>query len=222
VAADIAAIINACDAPYYVEPFVGGASVLALVKKEHRLALDVESNLIWMWKAVQQGWVPPTEVSRELYSALRNHPHDSALKGFVAYGCSWGGKFFGGYASGDDRNFADEGSRRITNKVAPHIKDVFFDCCDYKDAEAYGEGWIFYCDPPFLNTATYSAGGVFNHQEFWSWADSMANMGHVMLVSETEAPDGWDVCWEKEVTSSYTALEPMTKRSEKLFARNLD
>src|SRR3954463_779951 len=102
VSTDIAEVLahfgQSCDR--YVEPFTGGGSVLYRVAPMYDdvLAADIHTDLILMWKAVQNGWVPPAAISREEYTAIKSES-PSALRGFVGFGCSFGGKWFGGYAS---------------------------------------------------------------------------------------------------------------------------
>lgn len=61
IAKHIAAVINAQPGDVYVEPFVGGASVLALVDKPVRLASDCHPELIAMWQGASD---PPGRVSQ--------------------------------------------------------------------------------------------------------------------------------------------------------------
>src|ERR1700750_2056717 len=83
----------------YVEPFVGAGSVAAEMVPffDGAILSDASPDLIAMWQALQNGWEPPENVTLEEYEAQRHAPV-SALRGFVGYGCSFGGKWFGGYA----------------------------------------------------------------------------------------------------------------------------
>ena len=52
-----------------------------------------------MWKALQQGWEPPDLVTFEDYEYVRAHQDENpALTAFVGFGCTFGAKWFGGYA----------------------------------------------------------------------------------------------------------------------------
>lgn len=55
---------------YYVEPFVGGAN---MIDKVNGLRIGADNNvyLIEMWKALQKGWKPPKEITRETYNDFR-------------------------------------------------------------------------------------------------------------------------------------------------------
>lgn len=57
----------------YIEPLVGAGSVLLRMAPHFQdvCAGDAHRDLIMMYKALQRGWKPPTEVSEELYQSLR-------------------------------------------------------------------------------------------------------------------------------------------------------
>ena len=55
--------------------------------------------LIEMLIGVQLGYELPDSISKEQYDYIRTHKdEDHVLTGFVGFGCSFGGKWFGGYA----------------------------------------------------------------------------------------------------------------------------
>ena len=81
-----------------VEPFVGGCNVISKMDGE-RYCYDINEYLIEMYKAVQNGWIPPTTITKEEYDYIKNNKNeDKVLTGFVGIGCSYSGKWFGGYA----------------------------------------------------------------------------------------------------------------------------
>ena len=55
----------------YFEPFVGGAWVLQEMDGK-RIASDGNKALIAMYKALQNGWIPPTFVSEDEWRKWRN------------------------------------------------------------------------------------------------------------------------------------------------------
>src|SRR5687768_14256499 len=80
---------------YYLEPFMGGGSVLAAVAPDfaHAVGADASGSLVELWQAViADEWHPPVHMSREVYNAMREHPTDCPLKGWAAYGASYRGK----------------------------------------------------------------------------------------------------------------------------------
>ena len=59
---------------YYVEPFVGGCNSIDKVSGP-RIGNDSNPYLIILWKSLQNGWIPPTTISKELYTDIRKNPN---------------------------------------------------------------------------------------------------------------------------------------------------
>ena len=89
IAGRIALLLEALREPgqVYVEPFVGGASVVARMSGE-RTAGDAHPELIALYKAVQNGWVPPSVVTEKQYKAAKEGEFDDQLhlKAFIGFG----------------------------------------------------------------------------------------------------------------------------------------
>ncbi len=197
---------------YYIEPFVGACNTLIHVPGP-RLAIDSNPYLIHMWQAVQQGWLPPDKVSESLYQRVKNSPDDDPpLTAFIGFACSFGAKWFGGYARGDSRNYAAEGLRGILKK-APHLEDVIFHCGDYREAEI-PPGGLVYCDPPYGGTTGYDAVKSFDTPTFWAWAKTLEVP---TFVSEYAAPDPWEVVWSKTRAASLDLNTGGKQAIERLF-----
>lgn len=185
------------------EPFCGGGAVtVALAQKYGSVqASDVHRDLIHMWQSLQEGWEPPTEVSEEDYQHWRytepTTQEESALKAFIGYGCSFGGKWFGGFARDGKgvRNFAAESIRNL-NKAVPHLTNAVFVTGDYESLVKAKPGDLVYCDPPYEGTTKYK--DDFDHARFWAWATGLADSGVHVYVSEYNAPDSWTEVWRKE------------------------
>ena len=85
----------------YIEPFVGGCSVIAKVNHENRIGNDINKALIALYKAIQNGWIPPDKLTNETYIRLKTEKNEEdPLTAFAGFGCSFAGKWFGGYARG--------------------------------------------------------------------------------------------------------------------------
>lgn len=192
----------------------GGAVTQHLAQKYTKVyASDAHEELMLMWRAVQDGWVPPTELSEAQWRELKD-AEPSALRGFAGFGCSFGGKWFGGYARGVGRNFADEAVRNIM-RFKPHMGNVEFAHRSYMDIAPY-PGDVVYCDPPYEATTPYSMG--FDHEAFWAWATDLAKQGVHVYVSEYNAPEGWTCVWEKEQRMQVDSnKDNKQKRVEKLW-----
>lgn len=206
------------DGQWYVEPFVGGANVIDKVDG-NRIGSDFNPYVIALWKAVSDGWVPPDLVTEEEYAEARRDRVEDARTAFIGFGCSYSGKFFGGYARGDDakgnpRNYCAESKRNIL-KQAESLRGVQFHHCSYDDLEIPPNS-IIYCDPPYLGTTGYATGS-FDHDKFWQWCRDKVSEGHRVYVSEYTAPDDWVSVWEKTVNNTLTKDTGSKKGVEKLF-----
>lgn len=137
---------------------------------------------------------PPEE-----YRYIRDHKdEDPALAGFVGFGCSFGGKWFGGYArNASGTNYALQSKRSLLKDMAT-LQDAHFVCEDYRRV-CIPPGAVIYADPPYNNTTGYS-GERFDSSEFWRAMRLLADTGHTVFVSEQEAPPGIECIWEKPFT----------------------
>ena len=162
---------------------------------------DSHVELIDLWKAMQNGWLPPTELSEEDYQWLRLNPEAPGhLRAYAGFGCSFAGKYFGGYARckrGD--NYPQAAHNGLLSKMAC-MRHATFLCVDYKSLNI-PDGAVVYCDPPYADTTKFNGSVAFNSGEFWPWVRELSNRCFV-FVSEYKAPHDFDVVLEVK-----TALE---------------
>ena len=168
-----------------VEPFVGGCNVISKMNGE-RYCYDINEYLIEMYKAVQNGWIPPTTITKEEYDYIKdNKDENKVLTGFVGIGCSYSGKWFGGYARNKTgRNYCLNAHNSILKQLND-IRDIKFDCKDYKELEF--DDCLIYCDPPYKDTTKYPIIGEFNTEEFWNVMRNWSK-NNTVIISEYEAP----------------------------------
>ncbi|MCX4572305.1 DNA adenine methylase [Streptomyces sp. NBC_01571] len=180
----------------YIEPFMGGGATFARMAPmfDQASAGDVVEDLVLLWTAARNGWEPPTDVDDTLYNTLRD-AGPSPVRGFVGFGCSFGGKWFGGRAKGGynadgtPRNHAAESARAVL-RLAPKMHGTDIRLRGYQDWTPDADT-VVYCDPPYAGTQAYGAAGAFDSAMFWKTAESWVADGALVLVSEYEAPDGW-------------------------------
>lgn len=201
----------------YLEPFMGGAWVLAQMAPHFAApaAGDAMPDLAMMWQAVQRGWVPPTEMSRQRWEQLR-YESSSPERAFAGFGCSFGGKWFGGYAPRPERQYADAAHKNVM-RHGDLIRGVFVEHADYRQWQP-GKGTVVYCDPPYEGTTAYGGVSEFSSGEFWDTMRWWNYWGATVFVSEYSAPSDWRCVWSVD---SYSTLDraatsgaPVT---EKLF-----
>lgn len=204
----------------YIEPFLGGGNLFSEVPATNKWGNDTAKYAVALLDALSKGWVPPTYLSEEQYYQIKEAPCSYApeLVGFAAYSCSYAGKFWGGYARGNDnrgspRNFAAEQSRNLLKQVSG-LKGAKFTVGSYQEM-SIPAGSTVYCDPPYENTTGYK--GNFRHDEFWAWCEELVEKGCRVFVSEYAAPKKWVTIWEKEVANSLTKNTGSKKGVEKLF-----
>jgi len=225
----LVAISENCNLSEYenwVEPFVGGANMIAEVANMVRWGNDINPYIIEMFKAIQNGWFPPTLVTEEDYEKIKeNKDVDTALTGYVGFALSFGGKWFGGYrrdvagTKGNIENMKTQSRRAYESllKQKPFIQDVIFSCQHYKNMYIPKTKSIIYCDPPYAMTTKYKE--QFESDKFWDWCNEMAQRGHKVFVSEYQAPEGWRCIWEKVVNSSLTKETGSKQATERLFTK---
>lgn len=103
----------------FVSLFCGACSIESKIKADIKILNDKHEYLIEMFKALQNGYELPDEITEEQYEYIRNNlDEDKALSGFVGFACSFGGKWFGGYARDNKkhRNYASTGKRGLIKK----------------------------------------------------------------------------------------------------------
>lgn len=174
----------------FIDAFCGSCNIISKIDSNRiRIANDKHKELIAMWQWVQEKGVErlPTEVSKELYYYIKTSTTSPDwLKGFVGFGCSFAGKWWGGYATSDnkERNYATNAINTIAKKLKG-LNNVTFVCGDYFDIVIPPTPSVIYCDIPYKSSTGYSV-GTFNHEAFYAWAYSMKALGHIVLVSEYE------------------------------------
>ena len=190
----------------YVEPFVGGGNSIVRINANKRIGADANRYVISLLSELRDGWIPP-DISREEYTDIRDHKdsYDDHLVGWAGVGCSYSGKWFGGYAGlvktrDGIRDYISEARRNVLAQ-APLLTGVDLRHCDYENLSIQ-DGSVIYCDPPYANTLKYP--GEFDTRKFWLWCEDMSRFNSV-LVSEYEAPEGWSTLWHGMRGSSLSA-----------------
>ena len=209
IAKDIAPLILKSNPQVVTEPFCGALNVSVAMLKLNPdlkiLASDLHVDLIEMWKAAQDGWVPPKTLTKEEYEALKNSTQ-SPLRTFAGYGCSFSGRWWGGYASDSSgRNYCGNAANSI-EKIKPFLKNITFSSHPYQDSET---GDVVYCDPPYANTTKPGQKLDFNSELFWNWVQ---NQKVPVFVSEYSSP--LPFVWEKKVKTDMHTKNGQEERTE--------
>lgn len=205
----------------YVEPFVGGGNAIEAVPGR-RTGYDSNKYVIALLRAIRDGWELPY-ISKTAYQSIKSDPdrYPAKLVGWAGIGCSYSGKWFGGYAGkvetqGGTRDYIDEAIRNAAIQRPKLIGCKFFHR-DYQKIE-FSQPSLIYCDPPYAGTLKYK--DDFDSRAFYEWCELRANEGHVVFVSEYDAPACWKTVWSRQVGSSLSANGSVGGRktsTEKLF-----
>ena len=218
ISKQIAEILNSAidkDTPF-VSLFCGSCAIESKVQADIKILNDKHPYLIAMWQALQNGWTPPDVVTKEEYYHVKaNMDENPALAGFVGFGCSFGGKWWGGYAKdkrGDD--YCGQAKRGLLKDLVG-IQSATFTCLDYRDVEI-PDGAVVYCDPPYVNTTEYTV-GQFDTDEFWNYMRQLSKRCDV-YISEESAPDDFECIWSKEKVRTLEKNDNVGRvKVEKLF-----
>tara|TARA_R100001163_G_C4989396_1_gene142527 strand:- start:100 stop:792 length:693 start_codon:yes stop_codon:yes gene_type:complete len=198
----------------WVEPFMGSGKVISKVHGR-RIGADVNHEMIALFKAIQDGWEPPTEVSEEFYYQVRENQDEypDHLKGFISIGCSFGAKRWDSYAKDKTKTNYALLAHNSLMRLKPLLKNIELHSCDYQALEIPDRSLI-YCDPPYANTSGY--GFSFSHEDFYLWCKNKVSEGHYLFVSEYNMPDFFEEVWSTEVVVTL-AKNTVNKKVERLY-----
>lgn len=179
---------------------------------------DKQEYLIALFNGVKNGYELPEIITEEKYKYIREHKdEDKVLTGFVGFGCSFAGKFFGGYARNKtNTNYAKQSKTSLLKDMATLMNTKFINE-DYKNV-VIPENSVIYADPPYKGTTTgYGIKGKFDSDEFWEYARNVSKT-NIMFISELQAPEDFIAIWEKPFTRTMDRnKDNQFKTTEKLF-----
>ena len=186
----------------FVDLFCGSCNVISKIDDNRlRIANDKHKYLIAMWKALQDGWLPPDKISREEYVFIRDNKDDSPyLAGFVGFACSFAGRWFEGYAyNSKGYNYCLSSKRSCINKLS-NLNNVEFYNLNY-DKVNIPKGSLVYCDIPYKGSKPYCKKEVeiFDHYEFYQWVRDNSSTYDIYISEYKEnVPEDFEIVWEME------------------------
>lgn len=206
----------------YMENFVGGANIIDKINCKNRYGSDIHKYLIALLKQAQRDTsVFPNTISKEEYYKVKNHKelYLNWYVGLIGFCASYNSKWFGGYANnvktkvGTVRNYTDEAIKNII-KQAPNLKDIHFECCDFRDVDKNIKGYVIYEDIPYKDTTKYAT-EQFSYEEFYDWC-RMMSQNNIVLISEYNMPDDFECIWSKDLMCTLDK-NSRTNKVEKLW-----
>jgi DNA adenine methylase len=201
--------------------------------KGNRIAADNNKYLIALWQGLQANLNRPYEITKQMYDNAKNDfkngtnefysDFEIAWIGFMA---SFNGIFYSGFVGNKHhirdkhkKTYSSIAIRNITNQFK-NLKDVCFVYADYKTLEIPEKSFI-YCDIPYFNTSSYTTSNLFNHLEFYTWAELKSKEGNKVFISEYWMPeDRFTKIWQKQVNCNITANKPQTKIESLFIPKN--
>ncbi len=201
----------------WVEPFVGGANMIDKVKGR-RIGADINPYLIDALIAIRDCVIDlpknNKEFTEENYKELRKNDNYK-YKGYAGFAFSYSGKWLGGWRRDglSRRDYVNESYKNAINQ-SPLLQGVRLVNESYLDLQI-PDNSLIYCDPPYEGTTKYK--DSFNHTEFWDWCRQKAKEGHIVFVSEYNAPNDFKCVWEKKIVSSLTKDTGSKVATERLF-----
>ena len=187
----------------WVEPFVGGANVIDKVQG-NRIGNDNQEYVIALYKALQNGYVPPKEVTSDFFFEVENNKdkYPKELVGYLGTQLTFGFEWWGSFRRDNTgkRNYGIEAYNNIM-KQQPNLIGIEFVCGDYRDLEIPTNSLI-YCDPPYRGVRKYVGNVKFDSDVFWEVCRNWSKQGHIVFVSEYEAPSDFECVWSKEISAS--------------------
>ena len=190
IAKPISEIINSYQpGKPFVSLFCGSCAVESKIRGySSMICNDKQPYLIALLRACQQGWIPPDFVTEDEWRYTRAHLDENpALSGFMGFGCSFGGKWFAGYARSKDRVSYARQSKNSLLKDMQTLDRAFFTNLDYRDVPVeYGS--VVYADPPYEGTTRYNHES-FDSTAFWNYMRILVIVGGVYcLCKRAESP----------------------------------
>lgn len=197
------------------DPFCGGLSVareLAKIYPEGMVS-DICFPLISLYRAVQRGWSPPVEVTSDEYQSAKSLPDSNPLKAFCGFGCSHGGKWFGGFCpptvvyskthpDGMRQNKIGATRDSLLRDIVILQRCLFAPLSFFDISPVCGKFSTIYCDPPYANTQGYNAvAEEFDSMLFWERCLEWTDVGTRVYVSELSSPlpsSMLEVVWERQ------------------------
>lgn len=186
----------------FVDLFCGSCNIISKIDNNRlRIANDKHKYLIAMWKALQKGWKMPNTITEEEYKYIKSNKDENLpLTGFVGFGCSYSGKWFGGYCRNNtNRNYCLN-AKNSNLKILNNIQDVIFYNLNYDEVNI-PLGSLVYSDPPYKNSTPYckSEVGEFNHDKFYEWVRNNSKKYDIYISEyKQNIPDDFKIVWEYE------------------------
>lgn len=199
----------------YFEPFCGMCGVLTHMINDDRkiVANDLNTDLILMWQAIQQGWIPDEkQLTKDEYNTLKNEQHNSKERAFYTIAYSFNNEYMGPY-----RNIINSLNQNYLLNAINGIKNIKVDNIVFTNKSYIDftpKNMLIYCDPPYQNNNFHynTFFQHFNHNEFWDIMRTWSK-DNIVFISEYTAPNDFECVWEKKCNQTLNFLNKKTNET---------
>lgn len=208
----------------YFEPFCGMCGVMIHVIRSGVFskyeACDLNPDIVCMWKAVCNGWQPPTSCTEEEWNYWKSTTTPTPERAFIGSACSFGGAYFSGFSGRyTTRDHYLSGS---VKSIIQYQQDMRGKKVVWLDSQSYDagvhNGKVIYCDPPYRKNKVPSKYFRFDSNKFWD-VMRVWSMNNLVFISELQAPDDFVCIYEK--THRKNSTHVVRYQKEKLFIHNM-
>jgi DNA adenine methylase len=208
IATQIAAEIDKVRRPGQLvwDAFCGGLGMACELKKTGPvLATDANVALMSLYSAVQRGWAPPEEVSKELWQAAKTLPDTDPMKAYCGICCSFAGTWFRAYAKPIEYATVKTGpqagrsmrcfrQRMNFRRCCRELQGLTIGCLDFLSVNPGPTDGLIYCDAPYARTTGYAGVKAFDFDAYYQRLQDWSEYTSV-FCSEYELPLG-ECVWE--------------------------
>lgn len=208
----------------YLEPFVGGGNLIDKVECDNKFGCDLNEYLIELLKHCQETVEDvPNFILKDDYVKVKNNKEDYPIwyQGLIGF-CSFGNKFWNGYASNNKDDISGERTKsyfKSLKEQSPNLKGIKFKHCSFQDINTDISNYVIYCDPPYRGTTKYKT-NPFPYEEYYDWCRKMAK-NNIVLCSEYWMPDDFECIWSKETKANFDSNRKLgdtkNNRIERLY-----
>lgn len=168
----------------------------------HVTAVEAHVGLVALHRRVQEGWVPPTAVTREDFKAATDRT--DPLHAFISFGCSFSGIWQSGYLETQpahvrtmntrkgpvilrqaERSWSAQSSRVL---VRARRANVTWVCGDALTCDVPAGVDVVYIDPPYEGTTGYRCVAPAPAGAWWRRAAQIAATSVPVYMSEASGP----------------------------------
>lgn len=188
----------------YIEPFIGGGAMLPFRKINNAVASDIISELVNLWKQIQNHplrvaeeykirWDRLQEEGHNVYYEIRENFNNTknefdflfltrtCVNGLIRYNTK------GDFNNSIHKNRPGVNPKRFQQtllKWSEFVKDVEFRNCDYRETllDADKKDFIF-LDPPYGGTKDRYTKTEFNLQEFYTELERLNSVGAKWILT---------------------------------------